>query len=78
MTIFLDTNLVPYKSGGTSIRFETILVLAKECHQDVALPEVVLRESIAHRQREIEESFLGLKKAYEKVRIYVNGIREPE
>jgi hypothetical protein len=76
MTIFLDTNVVPYKSG-TSIRFETLLILAQECHQDVALPELVLRESVAHRQREIEGAFGTLRSAYEKVRVYVDEIVEP-
>lgn len=75
MTIFLDTNVVPYK-GRTSISFETTLILAQECHQDVALPELVLRESIAHRQREIEEAFGTLKNAQEKARVYFDKIVE--
>ncbi len=77
MTIFLDTNVVPYKSG-TSIRFETLLILAQECNQDVALPEVVFKESVAHRQREIEGAFATLRSAYEKARVYVDGIVEPK
>ncbi|MFN6481093.1 PIN domain-containing protein [Nostoc sp. DedQUE07] len=76
MTIFLDTNVVPYKSG-ISIRFETIQVLAQECSQEIAIPELVLRESVAHRQREIEDAFGTLRRAYEKARIYLNGIAEP-
>ncbi|GAB4213953.1 MAG: hypothetical protein OHK0022_51800 [Roseiflexaceae bacterium] len=77
MTIFLDTNVIPFKSG-LSIAFETLVILANEANQDVVITDVVLNESLAHRKREIEEAFSSLRSAFRKARIYADNITEIE
>ncbi len=72
MAIFLDTNVLPWRGSGDSVRFATIPILAGELGQEVLVPDLVLEEAVACRQREIESVLEKLRSTHKKAQVYAD------
>lgn len=63
MTIYLDTNILPRKGPLRSASIDALLRIAREHGQEVAIPEIVLHESINARYDSVRAEIEKLRKA---------------